>query len=91
MRALVDLPRGGLQLLPFYARVAATVSQVFPDVAKGALLSRFNAVQRFFFSFLSFMARVRYDPPGSTDLRCVMDALIGNINNINKLNNHAYK
>ena len=37
MRALAGelLPAGALALLPFYARIAATLSQVFPDVGQG--------------------------------------------------------
>lgn len=35
VRALSDVPRTSLQLLSFYARVIATLSQVFPDVAQG--------------------------------------------------------
>lgn len=33
VRALLDVPRASLQLLPYYARIAATLSAVFPDVA----------------------------------------------------------
>lgn len=36
VRALVDVPRGNLQLLPYYARVAATISQAYPEVGQGA-------------------------------------------------------
>jgi len=40
VRALTELPpRSGLQLLPFYARVAAALATVFPDVAQGVLAS----------------------------------------------------
>lgn len=35
VRALVDVPRGNLQLLPYYARVAATISQAYPEVGAG--------------------------------------------------------
>ena len=34
-RALCDIPTGALQLLPYYSRVIATLSQVFPDIAQG--------------------------------------------------------
>lgn len=32
VRALCDVPKACLQLVPFYARVVATLAQVFPDV-----------------------------------------------------------
>lgn len=35
VRALLDLPRGGLALLPFWGRITATVSQVYPEVGAG--------------------------------------------------------
>jgi hypothetical protein len=35
VRALVDVPRGNLQLLPCCARVAATISQAYPEVGAG--------------------------------------------------------
>jgi hypothetical protein len=35
VKVLVAVPRGSLQLLPYYARVAATISQIYPDVGKG--------------------------------------------------------
>ncbi len=35
VRALSEVPRGRLQLLPYYARVAATLSQVYPEVGQG--------------------------------------------------------
>jgi regulator of nonsense transcripts 2 len=35
-RALAaELPLGALALLPFYARIAATLAQIFPDMAQG--------------------------------------------------------
>ncbi len=34
-RALCDIPTGALQLLPYYARIIATLSQVFPDILQG--------------------------------------------------------
>ncbi len=34
-RALCEVPRYGLQLLPYYARIAASLSQVFPDIGQG--------------------------------------------------------
>lgn len=34
-RALCEVPRGGLQLLPYYMRIAASLSQVFPDIGQG--------------------------------------------------------
>ena len=34
-RALCDVPFGSLQVLPYYSRMAATLSQVFPDIAQG--------------------------------------------------------
>jgi regulator of nonsense transcripts 2 len=37
VRALLDVPRGNLQLLPYYARVAATISQAYPEVGAGAV------------------------------------------------------
>eukprot|EP00879_Flechtneria_rotunda_P030238 GHRR01032845.1.p1 GENE.GHRR01032845.1~~GHRR01032845.1.p1 ORF type:complete len:618 (+),score=302.18 GHRR01032845.1:303-2156(+) len=37
MRALMDVPRGNLQLLPYYSRVAATISQAYPEVGAGVL------------------------------------------------------
>jgi hypothetical protein len=36
VRALLGVPRGALQLLPYYARVAATISQAYPEVGQGA-------------------------------------------------------
>ena len=36
VRALTaEMPAGALALLPFYARIAATLAQVFPDVSVG--------------------------------------------------------
>lgn len=35
-RALCDMPRGGLQLVPFYMRIAATLARLFPDIGQGA-------------------------------------------------------
>ena len=35
VRALLEVPRGNLQLLPYYARVAATISQAYPEVGAG--------------------------------------------------------
>jgi regulator of nonsense transcripts 2 len=36
VRALAaELPPGALALLPFYARIAATLSRVFPEVGQG--------------------------------------------------------
>ncbi|CAD7702075.1 unnamed protein product [Ostreobium quekettii] len=35
MRALCDVPKGSLQLLSFFARIAATLKQVYPDIANG--------------------------------------------------------
>ena len=36
VRALTaEMPAGALALLPFYARIAATLAQVFPDVSAG--------------------------------------------------------
>jgi hypothetical protein len=35
MRALCEVPRNGLQLLPYYARITATLSRVFPDIGQG--------------------------------------------------------
>ena len=31
------MPVGALALLPFYARITATLAQVFPDIAQGGL------------------------------------------------------
>ncbi len=39
IRALVDVPRAALQLLPFYARVVAVLAQAFPDVPAGGRVS----------------------------------------------------
>jgi hypothetical protein len=35
VRALREVPNGALQLLPYYSRIVATLSQVFPDVGQG--------------------------------------------------------
>eukprot|EP00798_Chlamydomonas_sp_ICE-L_P014700 gene14700-20740_t len=35
IRALCDVPRASLQLVPFYARIIAILAQVFPDVSQG--------------------------------------------------------
>jgi hypothetical protein len=35
MKALCEVPRSGLQLLPYYARITATLSRVFPDIGQG--------------------------------------------------------
>lgn len=32
VKSLCDIPRACLQLIPFYARIVATLAQVFPDV-----------------------------------------------------------
>ena len=48
VRALFDAPEGAPHLLPFYARVAASLAQVFPDVAAALLRSledQFAALQ----------------------------------------------
>ncbi|PSC71053.1 regulator of nonsense transcripts UPF2 [Micractinium conductrix] len=49
-RALAsELPVGALALLPYYARIAATLAQVFPDVSQGVvsyLESEFATLQR---------------------------------------------
>lgn len=37
VRALIDVPRGSLQLIPYYARVAAILSQVYPEMGQGKL------------------------------------------------------
>ncbi|GFR49425.1 hypothetical protein Agub_g11482, partial [Astrephomene gubernaculifera] len=37
IRALVDVPRSSLQLVPFFARIVAVLAQVFPDVPQGVL------------------------------------------------------
>ncbi|KAG2482394.1 hypothetical protein HYH03_018672 [Edaphochlamys debaryana] len=39
VRALVDVPRAGLQLVPFFARVVAVLASVFPDVPQGVIAS----------------------------------------------------
>lgn len=36
IKSLVEVPRGASQLLPYYARVTATLSPVFPDVSQVA-------------------------------------------------------
>ncbi|EFN54863.1 hypothetical protein CHLNCDRAFT_134932 [Chlorella variabilis] len=50
VRALAaELPLGALALLPYYARIAATLAQVFPDVAQGVvahLEAEFGTLQR---------------------------------------------
>ena len=46
-RALCDVPKGCLPLIPFYARITANLSQVFPDMAAGIaahLEQEFNAL-----------------------------------------------
>lgn len=35
VRTLVDVPRGGLQLLPYWARIAATLSTCYPEIGQG--------------------------------------------------------
>lgn len=37
VRSLCESQRGNLQLLPFYSRIAATLSAVFPDVGAAIL------------------------------------------------------
>jgi regulator of nonsense transcripts 2 len=38
VRALTaEMPVGALALLPYYSRIAATLAQVFPDIAQGEL------------------------------------------------------
>jgi hypothetical protein len=39
MKALCEVPRNGLQLLPYYARVTATLSRVFPDIGQGETMA----------------------------------------------------
>ena len=39
MRTLLEESRGGLQQLPFYARITAVLAQVFPDVSAQLLHS----------------------------------------------------
>ena len=36
MKALSQVPRGSLQVIPYYARIAATLNTVFPEIALGA-------------------------------------------------------
>lgn len=46
-RALCDIPKGHLPLIPFYSRIAANLNQVFPDVVTGIvahLEQEFNAL-----------------------------------------------
>jgi hypothetical protein len=39
IKALCEIPRGtGLPLIPFYARLTATLAPVYPDVPQGGLL-----------------------------------------------------
>lgn len=38
MRALTDIPYNALDVIPYYARIAATLAPVFPDVPTGALM-----------------------------------------------------
>eukprot|EP00887_Chlorella_sp_A99_P007640 scaffold20.g7640.t1 len=48
-RSLCDVPWGGLQLLPYWARIAATLGQVFPDIPQAAvahLEGEFAGLQR---------------------------------------------
>jgi hypothetical protein len=40
VRALLDVPRGQLQLLPYYARVAASLAQLYPEVRTGGARAR---------------------------------------------------
>lgn len=40
MKALCEVPRNGLQLLPYYARITATLSRVFPDIGQGDFAPR---------------------------------------------------
>lgn len=47
VRGLCDVPRAALQLVPFYARIAAVVGSVFPDVPAGLvawLEAEFNSL-----------------------------------------------
>ena len=37
VRALLDTQHGNPQMLPFYCRVAATLSQVFPDIREAVV------------------------------------------------------
>ena len=48
VRVVCETHRSNLQLLPFYARIAATLSQVFPDIAAAVLKAQedeFNFLQ----------------------------------------------
>ena len=37
VRALTDIPYTALDVIPYYARIAATLAPVFPDIAAGTL------------------------------------------------------
>lgn len=37
-KALCEVPRHGLQLLPYYARITATLSHIFPEIGQGKQL-----------------------------------------------------
>ncbi|GIM12929.1 hypothetical protein Vretimale_16172, partial [Volvox reticuliferus] len=37
VRALVDVPRSSLQLVPFFARIVAVLAQVLPDIPQGVI------------------------------------------------------
>lgn len=37
IRALCDVPKTCLQLVPYYARIVATLAQVFPDIPQGVI------------------------------------------------------
>lgn len=34
VKLLADIPRGAVQLLPYFARITATLAPVFPDVSE---------------------------------------------------------
>ena len=45
VRALCDVPKACLQLVPFYARIVATLAPVFPDILQGARTGREREAQ----------------------------------------------
>jgi hypothetical protein len=63
VRALLEVPRGNLQLLPYYARVAATISQAYPEVGAGGCM---------WFEGLGQSTGVHAFPLFTTDMYCCM-------------------
>lgn len=40
MKALCEVPRNGLQLLPYYARITAALNRVFPEIGQGTAVKQ---------------------------------------------------